>query len=137
MVQKATGKTCLELLLESGFSELGMEHFTWDLSPEGICSGGNGVSCTTEDMLKVGNLFLNMGQWNGKQILSKEWCDLAIGYEKTVENQGTYAYHWTSYEDGLYYTATGSYGQTLAICPKLNMVIAIQAGTKQNIGELQ
>ncbi len=33
MVQKATGKTCLELLLESGFSELGMEHFTWISAP--------------------------------------------------------------------------------------------------------
>ena len=99
MVQKATGKTCLDLLLESGFSELGMEHFTWDLSPEGICSGGNGVSCTTEDMLKVGNLFLNMGQWNGKQILTEEWCRMAIGLDKVYEGQGDYAFHWTDKHD--------------------------------------
>lgn len=71
-----------------------MEHFTWDLSPEGICSGGNGVSCTTEDMLKVGNLFLNMGQWNGKQILTEEWCRMAIGLDKVYEGQGDYAFHW-------------------------------------------
>lgn len=102
MVQKATGKTCLDLLLESGFSELGMEHFTWDLSPEGICSGGNGVSCTTEDMLKVGNLFLNMGQWNGKQILTEEWCRMAIGLDKVYEGQGDYAFHWTDKHDGNY-----------------------------------
>lgn len=79
-----------------------MEHFTWDLSPEGICSGGNGVSCTTEDMLKVGNLFLNMGQWNGKQILTEEWCRMAIGLDKVYEGQGDYAFHWTDKHDGNY-----------------------------------
>ena len=130
MVQKATGKTCLELLLESGFSELGMEHFTWDLSPEGICSGGNGVSCTTEDMLKVGNLFLNMGQWNGKQILTEEWCRMAIGIDKVYEGQGDYAFHWTDKHDGNY-TAGGAYGQIVILVPELNMVVAGTAGTKK------
>ena len=128
MVQKATGKTCLDLLLESGFSELGMEHFTWDLSPEGICSGGNGVSCTTEDMLKVGNLFLNMGQWNGKQILTEEWCRMAIGLDKVYEGQGDYAFHWTDKHDGNY-TSTGAYGQIVILVPELNMVVAGTAGT--------
>ena len=137
MVTVATGKTCLELLNTTGFcEELGIKNFTWDMSPDGFNAGHGGIKITAEDLAKVGQLYMNGGVWNGKQILSKEWCDLAIGYEKTVENQGDYAYHWTAYEDGLYYTATGSYGQTLAICPKLNMVIAIQAGTKQNIGEL-
>mgnify|MGYP001775498578 FL=1 len=137
MVTVATGKTCLELLNTTGFcEELGIKNFTWDMSPDGFNAGHGGIKITAEDLAKVGQLYMNGGVWNGKQILSKEWCDLAIGYEKTVENQGAYAYHWTAYEDGLYYTATGSYGQTLAICPKLNMVIAIQAGTKQNIGEL-
>lgn len=130
MVQKATGKTCLELLLESGFSELGMEHFTWDLSPEGICSGGNGVTCTTEDMLKVGNLFLNMGRWNGKQILAEEWCRKAIGFEKVFDGQEDYAFHWTNRRDGNY-TATGSYGQIVILVPELNMVIASTAGTSK------
>ena len=84
------------------------------MSPDGFNAGhGGSAKITAEDPAKVGQLYMNGGVWNGKQILSKEWCDLAIGYEKTVENQGDYAYHWTAYEDGLYYTATGSYGQTL------------------------
>lgn len=136
MVQRATGKTCLDLLLESGFSELGMEHFTWDLSPEGICSGGNGVTCTTEDMLKVGNLFLNMGQWNGKQILTEEWCRMAIGLDKVYEGQGDYAFHWSDMHDGNY-TATGSYGQIVILVPELNMVVAATAGTSKSSLEYQ
>lgn len=136
MVQAATGKTCLDLLLESGFNKLGMANFTWDLSPEGICSGGNGVTCTTEDMLKVGLLFLNMGKWNGEQILSEEWCKKAIGLDKVIDNQGPYAFHWTDQLDGNY-TAGGAYGQYVILAPKLNIVIAMTAGTSETNKEYE
>ena len=137
MVTVATGKTCLDLLNTTGFcEELGIKNFTWDMSPDGFNAGHGGIKITAEDLAKVGQLYMNGGVWNGKQILTKEWCDLAIGYEKTLEDQGTYAYHWVNNHDGLYYVASGSYGQTLAICPKLNMVIALQAGTNKNISEI-
>ncbi|MDO4548550.1 MAG: serine hydrolase [Clostridia bacterium] len=136
MVQVATGMTCLDVLMKSGFGELGIENMTWDIGPDGINAGHGGVKITIEDILKVGQLYMNGGVWNGRQILSKEWCDYAIGYEKTLENQGDYAYHWTSQQDGLYYTATGSYGQTLLICPSLDMVIAVTAGTNNSVHQL-
>ncbi len=65
-------------------------------------------------MLKVGNLFLNMGQWNGKQILTEGWCRMAIGLDKVYEGQGDYAFHWTDKHDGNY-TAGGAYGQIVIL----------------------
>lgn len=52
------------------------------MSPDGFNAGHGGIKITAEDLAKVGQLYMNGGVWNGKQILSKEWCDLAIGYEK-------------------------------------------------------
>lgn len=131
MVTQATGMTCEEVLLKTGFGDLGMEHFSWDVGPDGINAGHGGVKITTEDILKVGVLYMNLGQWNGKQILSEEWCRYAIGLDKILEDQGTYAFHWTDMEDGAY-TAGGSYGQTLCIVPALNMTIAVTAGTSES-----
>ncbi len=132
MVQRATGMTCHEVLLKTGFAELGIEHFTWDKGPDGINAGHGGVKIPVEDILKIGVLYQNGGVWNGKQILSEEWCRKAIGFEKILEDQGTYAFHWTDRENGCY-TAGGSYGQTLLICPELNLTIAVTAGTNSSI----
>lgn len=128
IVQEAMGMTAYDVLMNSGFGELGMANMTWDLSPEGICSGGNGVTITTEDMLKVGVLYMNRGDWFGTQILSEDWCDLAIGYEKAIDDQSSYAFHWTDKGDGNY-TAGGSYGQLVILVPSLRMTIAVTAGT--------
>lgn len=131
MIQKTTGMTAEEYLMKSGFSALNLRNFTWQKSPEGICSGGNGVTCTVEDMLKVGVLFMNDGIWNGQKILDPDMVKLAIGYEKVTEGQGAYAFHWTDKGDGNY-TAGGSYGQTVILVPDLKMVISATAGTSKN-----
>lgn len=133
MISTATGMTALELLEKSGFSVLGIKGMSWDMSPEGMNAGHGGVKIKVEDILKIGILYMNGGVWNGKRVLSKEWCDRAIGFVKTLDKQGPYAFHWTSRNDGVAYTATGSYGQTLCIVPKLNMAIAVTAGTNKNV----
>ena len=131
MVQKLTGMTAEDYLMKSGFSALELRNFTWDKSPEGICSGGNGVSATVEDMLKIGQLYLNGGSWNGKQILDPELVKIAIGTgEKLTEAQTTYALHWTETAEGSgIYAAGGSYGQQVIIVPDLDMAICCTAGT--------
>ena len=65
-----------------------------------------------------------------KQILTEEWCRMAIGIDKVYEGQGDYAFHWTDKHDGNY-TAGGAYGQIVILVPELNMVVAGTAGTKK------
>lgn len=52
-----------------GNSLLSMRPFPWQLSPEGICSGGNGIMLTVEDMARLGQLYLNKGLWTGERLL--------------------------------------------------------------------
>ena len=54
IVQQLEGKTCRELIQERIGGKIGLGDFPWMLSPEGVCSGGNGVSLTTEQMLRIG-----------------------------------------------------------------------------------
>ena len=58
IVQKATGTTVLDYLKPRLFEPLGIEHPTWETSPQGISTGGYGLSIRTEDIAKFGQLYL-------------------------------------------------------------------------------
>ena len=55
----------------NGFDKPG---FAWATDRSGINLGGYGLKLTAPDMIKLGELYLNSGNWNGRQIVSR------IGY---------------------------------------------------------
>src|SRR5262249_14396544 len=69
-VQKATGQTVLDYLKPRLFDPLGIESPTWEKSPQGVSAGGFGLSVRTEDIAKFGQLYLQKGSWEGKQLVS-------------------------------------------------------------------
>ena len=77
IVQKATGQTVLDFLKPRLFEPLGIEHPTWEASPQGISAGGYGLSIRTEDIARFGQLYLQKGQWQGKQIVPAAWVHAA------------------------------------------------------------
>lgn len=127
IVQKLTGKTCCELIKERISTKLGLSDFPWMLSPEGVCSGGNGTELTTEDMLRIGLLYLHRGKWNGEQLIAEEWFDYAFGDRDAFPpvNGLQYNFHWE--HTGEIWAARGMFGQTCGIIPSRNMVFAITA----------
>ncbi len=87
IVQRITGKTCHQLIEEELAPYIGLEKFSWGESPEGICSGGNGVSITVEGMARLGLLYLNQGKWGEKQLLSADWVNLALGKKRSTTKE--------------------------------------------------
>ncbi|HEV3445841.1 MAG TPA: serine hydrolase, partial [Gemmataceae bacterium] len=77
IVQKATGQTVLDYLRPRLFDPLGIENPTWGTSPQGISLGGYGLSIRTEDIARFGQLLLQKGQWQGKQLIPAAWVDAA------------------------------------------------------------
>src|SRR4029078_12581904 len=67
-VQKATGQTVLDYLKPRLFDSLGIVNPTWEASPQGVSAGGFGLSIRTEDIAKFGQLYLQKGKWEGKQL---------------------------------------------------------------------
>ena len=77
IIQKVTGEKLINYLTPRLFQPLGITDITWDENPQGINIGGWGLSVKTEDMAKLGLLFLQKGKWNGEQLLPESWIEEA------------------------------------------------------------
>jgi len=63
------------ILLTRLGKSLGITYHKWFIDPTGIVYMGGGLYLRPRDMLKIGQLYLNGGTWNGRRILSQEWVD--------------------------------------------------------------
>ncbi|HZY80459.1 MAG TPA: serine hydrolase, partial [Cyclobacteriaceae bacterium] len=84
IVQKTTGKSVLEYLKPRLFEPLGIAGMDWETDPKGISTGGYGLRVRTEDIAKFGQLYLQKGMWDNKQLIPAEW--IAQATSKQVDN---------------------------------------------------
>lgn len=73
IIQKVTGQKLVDWLYPRLFRPLGINQVMWQESPAGINLGGWGLYLKTEDLAKMGQLLLQGGKWDGKQVLPAEW----------------------------------------------------------------
>ena len=73
IVQQVTGEKVVDYLDTRLFQPLHIDKPKWEESPQGINCGGWGLWLKTEDLAKMGQLLLQNGEWNGKQIIPAEW----------------------------------------------------------------
>ncbi|MFY7670098.1 DUF2306 domain-containing protein [Tenacibaculum sp. MEBiC06402] len=106
--------------------------------------GSNEIHISTRDMAKIGQLLLQKGNWNDKQLISKEWINTitstAISKDSVTSRTGrdvssplqqSYGYLWWLFErfydnpdfEGAY-TSWDESGQFITVIPKRNVVIA-------------
>lgn len=135
IVTKVTGQTVEDYLKPRLFEPLGIERFAWGKSPQGNTEGGWGLEITTEDIAKFGQLYLQKGQWNGKQLVPAAWIEQATS--KQVSNgsdpekdwdQG-YGFQFWRCRHGAF-RGDGAHGQFCIVLPEQDAVIAITANTK-------
>ncbi|EEM47272.1 serine hydrolase [Bacillus cereus] len=148
IITNATGKNAREFANEYLFQPLGMSEIPnynmkafgfddlfgkdvkgWVHDPNGISTGGWGVTLTVRDMAKFGQMYLNEGIHNGKQVLSKSWIK-----ESTEMNQKQYGYlWWLREEDGIFsYCAMGDGGNMICCIPKQDLVVVIASEIMPN-----
>src|SRR3954454_14238462 len=77
IVTRTTGQTSLDYLKPRLFEPLGIENPQWDSSAEANSLGGTGLKLCTEDIAKFGQLYLQKGKWNGKQLIPEKWVEQA------------------------------------------------------------
>ena len=77
LVERVTGQSLYAYLKARVFDKIGItiEDGDWD-RVRGACSGGFGLHATAMDVLRLANLYLLRGRWQGEQILPEEWVDL-------------------------------------------------------------
>ena len=155
IVQQVTGEKVVDYLTPRLFEPLHIDKPKWEESPQGINCGGWGLYLKTEDLAKMGQLLLQKGEWNGKQLIPAEW--VAEMSKKQVEsiNPGTrieeaeakgmtketsdwmqgYGYQMWRCRPGCF-RADGARGQYIIVVPDKNAVIAITSNVEDLQGEL-
>jgi hypothetical protein len=88
IVQQTTGQTVFDYLTPRIFEPLGLKGIDWDLSPQGINIGAAGLRLRTEDMAKFGQLLLQNGNWNGKQLVPAAWVKEATSFKIESKDPG-------------------------------------------------
>ncbi|HDR7354902.1 serine hydrolase domain-containing protein [Bacillus wiedmannii] len=148
IITSATGKSAREFANEYLFQPLGMREIPnynmkafgfddlfgkdvkgWVHDSNDISTGGWGLTLTIRDMAKFGQMYLNEGIHNGKQILSKSWIK-----ESTEMNQNQYGYlWWLREEDGIFsYCAMGDGGNMICCVPEKDLVVVIASEVMPN-----
>ncbi|WP_019422571.1 serine hydrolase domain-containing protein [Paenibacillus sp. OSY-SE] len=133
IVQKRTGQTLADYLQPRLFEPLGIAGVAWETCPLGINTGGWGLSLTTEDVAKFGQLYLRQGQWNGRPIIPAAWIQQAtsrhISNGQSADSDWTQGYgyqFWRCRHDA--YRGDGAFGQFVIVMPEQDAVIAITSG---------
>lgn len=144
---KATGQSVLDFAVKNLFEPLGIkvendlsfrnkkEQMAFNQSTDisgwvtdsmGIHAAGWGLTLTPMDMAKIGQLYLNGGIWEGKQIISSKWIEEStIEHSRWKKRNLSYGYLWWINEDG--YTAMGDGGNIIYVNTKKRLVISIAA----------
>lgn len=138
IVQKLTGQTVLDYLRPRLFEPLGIEHPAWETNFQGISLGGYGLRVRTEDIAKLGQLYLQKGKWQGKQLLPAAWVEAASSKQvsngsdpKSDWNQGYGYQFWRCRHNA--FRGDGAFGQYCIVMPDQDAVVAITSG----LGDMQ
>ena len=130
MIEKATGQRLGEYLYARLLQPLGLGWPIWENDPQGHPVGCGGMFMKLTDMMRLGQLYLAGGRWNGAQLVEPEW--IAAATAKQIETPGDdiwlrgYGYQfWLSpYPDS--YRADGAYGQVTTVLPQSGLTVAVQ-----------
>jgi CubicO group peptidase (beta-lactamase class C family) len=143
IIYKASGLRADKFAGRHLFSPLGITNYFWGKAPNGVVNTLGGLALRPRDMGKIGQLFLNGGRWQGKQIVSERWVKESTKQQIGANQLPTwfladgYGYQWwlgsfhvrgQTIES---YSARGRGGQFIIVFPTLQMV-AVFSGWNDN-----
>lgn len=128
MVGRALGESPMQTFDRLIGAPMKIRRYGWLLDPAGHPYGGGSVNLLPRDFLKLGQLMLNGGTWQGRRILAQEFAERASASLYHLRNV-TYGYlFWITdfpYKDRTVraYWAGGAGGQGSMVIPELDLVI--------------
>ncbi|MEU4624876.1 serine hydrolase domain-containing protein [Actinoplanes sp. NPDC023801] len=135
LVERVTGRGLAEFLDERLFEPMGVEHADWDRVAGGAVFGFHGLHLTTEAVAAFGELLLRGGRWGERQLVPREWVELAttrhIGTRPPGDADflGGYGYQFWMSRYGFH--GNGSFGQMCVVVPSHDLVVAVTGANSQ------
>ena len=126
IVREATGKRIDKWAEEKLFGPLGIDYY-WKVTPKGEIDTEGGLYLSTYSLAKIGYLMMNDGQWEGQQIVSKEWVAQSLKPTVALDETRGYGYQWwvPSQENGQMkiFAGNGYGGQFLMVSPEHDLLL--------------
>lgn len=139
-VRNAARRWLPEFFDEHFARPLQISTYHMNLMPTGEAYAGGGLYMRPRDQLKLGQLYLSGGVWNGRVVVSRDWVkrstvrhgNLRPRMDIDVNHGYGYGWHFRDYEAGErlfhYYWAGGNGGQLIIVIPELDMVVGFTGG---------
>ena len=126
IIEKTSGMTMEKLAEKYLLKPLKIEDYKFGTDLNGFTNASGDVYLTAIDLAKIGQLVLNKGSFNGKQIVSKKWIEQSTTTKARRSSEESYGYLWWLREDlGGLIEAQGRGGQRLIILPQKQIVIVM------------
>jgi len=92
VLERATKTSVPEFARDNLFVPLGIANIKWQFQPLGTAMTGGGLTLRSRDLVKLGQLYLDGGTWNGKRIVSAEWVARSISPHANAREDTDYGY---------------------------------------------
>ncbi len=143
-VENAVGVPLEDFANTNLFFPMQINDAEWARTPTGLPVGGSGLFLKTRDLIKFGQLYLDSGAWQGRQLISPEWVADTVVPRVDISDWATYSegYGFQWWLDEFTYkgaaveawVTSGYGGQYVFVVPSLDLVVAF-TGQNYETGE--
>ena len=129
ILERATARPVATYLSQKIWQPLGMEaNGSWSLDSEedGFEKMESGINGRAIDFAKFGRLYLNRGEWNGKQVVPASWVEQSTRVDTSTDPADFYQYFWwvdVAHPERGRFMARGNLGQFIYVVPDKDLVI--------------
>jgi CubicO group peptidase (beta-lactamase class C family) len=149
VISKVSGMTVMDFAKKYLFSPMGITDYKWTTDPAGHGMTAGSFYMKPADMLKIAELVLHQGKWNGKQLISQKWIAESTAGNIQIPNfsfmgssrsmvalpqSAYYGYYWyheliktNAFQHDVLF-ASGNGGQYIFIIKSLDMVVVFTQG---------
>jgi CubicO group peptidase (beta-lactamase class C family) len=131
VLSKTTGLRADKYADKRLFGPLRITNATWVYSPLNTPQTGGGLRMSSPDLLKIAQLYLNGGKWQGEPIINEQWVKTSIAPHAEINDQQEYGYLWwlQTFKTGTSsypaFFMTGNGGNKVLGFPMLDMAVVI------------
>jgi len=145
LITKGTGDKLPDYARRVLFDPLGLGPSEWSNGLQGEAAAASGLRLRAPDLLRIGQMVLAGGQWQGRQIVPQGWLQKSTMPAVTIEGTFRYGWHWylgdipvgTPSRTERLISGIGWGGQRLFVVPALDLVVAMNAGNYDKPGSEQ